>query len=174
MLSTLVMKPQDSVGRIGQRALSCGSRGGKRWFCVWCHPGEERKALHSIARAGFEAYLPLHVERDIHRHSRIVPLFPRYCFVRFDAAIDAWGAIRSCRGVGDLIRHEPGSPTPLPDSAIDELLERTSRRGIVDDPGDASRVALAGGRKQLWQGITALSAEDRSRLLVRLFGEGVA
>jgi hypothetical protein len=62
----------------------------------------------------------------------------------------------------------------LPDSAIDELLSRTSARGIVDDPGHSRPQEAPGGAKQLWRGITALSPEDRCRLLCRLFGDSVS
>jgi hypothetical protein len=145
----------------------------RRWHCAWTHPHDEHRALHSIAGAGFEAYLPLHLARDAYRHSRIGPLFPRYVFARFDVELDAWGAIAHCRGVGGLIRHGIGKPTPLPNHVIDELLARTSARGVVDDPGDARPQEAPGGPKRTWQRITALSPGDRTRLLLRLFGDTV-
>jgi hypothetical protein len=160
------------VGSLATPAVSCGSRPGRRWYCAWTHPHDEHRAFQSIAGLGCEAYLPLHFERDRHWHKRISPLFPRYVFVRFDAH-DPWGRILHCRGVGGLIRHEPDRPTPLPDAAILELLARTSSRGVVDDPGDARPLEAPGGAKRLWRGIGALSPEDRCRLLLRLFGEGV-
>jgi transcription antitermination factor NusG len=172
-MHALWLKTQESAGSIDQRALSCGSRGGRRWFCVWTHPQDEHRALHSIAGAGFEVYLPLHLERDRYRHQRVVPLFPRYLFPRFDAQQDAWGAIAHCRGVGGLIRQAAEHPVALPDAVIDELLARTSARGIVDDPGDARPVEAPHGVKRVWRSITALSAQDRCRVLCRLFGEGV-
>ncbi len=163
---------QESVGSVSQRALSCGSRGGRRWHCAWTHPHDEHRALHAITATGFEAYLPLHLERDTWRHTKIVPLFARYCFVAFDPDRDPWGAIASCRGVGGLIRHAPDRPTPLPDLAIAELLARTSARGVVDDIGNAGPQEPPHGVKPVWQGLGALTPENRCRLLLRLFGEG--
>jgi transcriptional antiterminator RfaH len=166
------------VGSLAGPAVYCGSRAGRRWagprwYCAWTHPHDEHRALHSIAGAGFEAYLPLHLDRDAYRRTRIGPLFPRYVFVRLDAERDPWGRILHCRGVGGLIRHEPDRPTPLPDAAILELLARTSARGVVDDPGDNAPQDAPYRRKSVWQDMTALDAAARTRLLVRLFGEGV-
>jgi hypothetical protein len=171
----LEIAPQETVRRLDPCAVSCGSRGtGLRWHCAWTHPHDEHRAHIAIACLGFEAYLPLHLERDIWRHTHIGPLFLRYVFVRFDSRRDAWGTIANCRGVGGLIRHAPDRPTPLPDIAIAELMARTSSRGVVDDPGDGSPVVMPDGHKPVWQGLGALSAENRSRLLLRLFGRVVA
>jgi len=145
---------------------------GIRWHCAWTHQQRERIAASAIQAQGFEAYLPLYLQlRQWSRHE-IVPLFPRYLMVRFDPDRDDWGRIRAARGVAGIIRHAADKPTPLPDHAILELLARTSTRGIVDDPGE-SPWEPPEGRKPLWQGLAALDAGGRSRLLVRLFGESV-
>ena len=166
----LEIAPQETVRSLDPCAISCGSRGaGLRWHCAWTHPNKEFVANRELLNQDFETYLPLHMEGR-----KVVPLFCRYVMVRFDADRDPWGVIMNTRGVGGLIRHAPDRPTPLPDIAIAELMARTSSRGVVDDPGDGSPVVMPDGHKPVWQGLGALNAENRSRLLLRLFGRVVA
>ena len=169
---SLASPQHDARRSLDPRPASCGSRSaGPRWHCAWTKQGREHDAEKNIRAQGFEAYLPMILVRYAWREA-ILPAFPRYVLVRFDADHDAWGAIANTRGVCGLIRHAADKPTPLPDHAITELLARTSTRGIVDDPGECPWEPPQ-GRKPLWQGLAALDAGGRSRLLVRLFGESV-
>lgn len=147
--------------------ISSGRRpDGPKWHCVWTLPAREHLALQALTEQGWTTYLPLHWER---RHCRIVPLFRRYLFCLFDAQHDAWGPVRHSRGVADLIRHDDGQPTPIPPGIVEDLQARTSPRGIVDDPGSAP-FPNPNVRRAHWQNITALSADARNTLLLRLFG----
>ena len=150
--------------------LSAPLSSGSRWFCAWVHEDEEHRAAQHLANQAFQTYLPLHVER----RSMIVPLFPGYLFVSFDPDVDPWGKIRSTRGVGGLIRHGTIRPTAIHHGVIEDLMARTSLRGVVDDPGDAPPVGIAGGVKASWRNLGALSKQDRVAVLYRLFGAGVA
>lgn len=161
----VIQTPQHDIGAARLAPLSCGSR----WFCAWVHEDEEQRATQHLNRQDFQTYLPLHVER----RSVIVPLFPGYLFVAFNPAADPWGKIRSTRGVGGLIQHGVGKPTPLPVGEIETLIARTSPRGVVDDPGERP-VSLAGGAKASWRNLGALSRDERLAVLYRLFGSGVA
>jgi transcription antitermination factor NusG len=166
--------PQHEPARsLDTSAVSCGSRHGPRWHCAWTKQGREQQAATSIAAAGFESYLPLHLERDGWKHVVIGPLFPRYVFARFSAEHDNWGCIPNLRGVCGLIRHGYDAPTPIPNYAIDELLARTSSRGIVDDPGERPYDGPGAGYRPVWQDMTGLDAGARLRLLLRLFGASV-
>ena len=159
-----VIQPnQHDVGAPRSSPMSCGSR----WFCAWVHEDEEHRAVQHLNRQAFQTYLPLLLERR-----QIIPLFPGYLFVAFDPAADPWGKIRSTRGVGGLIQHAIGKPTPLPIGEIEALIQRTSTRGVVDDPGSAPPVGLAGGVRQTWRNLGALSKQDRLAVLYRLFGAG--
>ena len=149
--------------------LSAPLSSGSRWHCAWTHEDAETIAARHLANQAFQTYLPLHVER----RSMIVPLFPGYLFVSFDPDVDPWGKIRSTRGVGGLIRHGTIRPTAIPPGVIEDLMARTSPRGVVDDPGDAPPVGLAGGVKAEWRNLGALSKQDRLAVLWRLFGDGV-
>jgi transcription antitermination factor NusG len=145
------------------------SGGCAQWHCVWTEPIREFLALCELREQGFHAYLPLHLDRHADRHAErncITPLFKRYLFVRFIAKSDPWGSILRTRGVVALITHGIGKPTPVAPGVVEELIARTSHRGVVDDPGDARKPAT----RQHWQNITALSADARTALLLRLFG----
>ena len=144
-----------------------------RWYCVFTEHRREQIASNAIRDACFETYLPIIRQQRALGRSEIVPCFPRYVMVRFDASRDDWGKITVSRGVAGIIRHAPGRPTPLPDYAIDELLARTSSRGIVDDPGERPYDGPGAGYRPVWQDMTGLDAGARLRLLLRLFGASV-
>ena len=150
-----------------------GLAAGVRWHCAWTAQQRETIAARAIKAAGFKSYLPLHLERYANRTSAIIPLFPRYCFVAFDADADAWGVIPNLRGVCGLIRHGYDKPTSLPAYAITELLARTSTRGVVDDPGETAWKPPGAGYSPVWQSMASLDAGSRCRLLYRLFGASV-
>jgi transcriptional antiterminator RfaH len=160
--------------------MSCGSRSGPRWFCVWTQPQAEYRALQNLIAQDWDCYLPLCLERGDRinrRPDRIVPLFSRYLFVQMDPARDPWGSIQHSFGVGGLIRHAPDRPTPVPHGVVEHLLARTSSRSVVDDPGDAPRsdiplgasVEVREGPMAGLRGIVTLSGPARCRVLLRLF-----
>jgi transcriptional antiterminator RfaH len=166
-------RPNEPPRSLATPGVSRGSRSGPRWHCAWTKHGRERQAATSITSAGFEAYLPLHLERTPCWHKLITPVFPRYVFLRFDPHADAWGVVQNLRGVCGLIRHGHDLPTALPDHAITELLARTSTRGIVDDPEERPYDGPGAGYRPIWQPMAGLDAGARARLLVRLFGASV-
>ena len=135
---------------------------GPRWHCVWTLVAAERRAADALQQLGWPVYLPLLWDRH---ESVAVPLFRRYLFVLFDPSVDAWGPIRSARGVFDLLRHRgDGLPIALPPGIVEDLQRRTSARGVVDDP---SGIVPARAR---WTNLTSLSAKERNTLLLQLFG----
>ncbi len=95
--------------------------------------------------------------------------FPRYLFVRL--TVLPWQPILSTRGIAGVICHGPGLPTPLPTAAVDELMARTSGRGVIDDQEEANYAPAMRGR---WHGLGSMTPADRTGLLLRLFGERVA
>jgi transcription antitermination factor NusG len=159
-------------------SVSSGSRTGARWHCAWTHFREERRAVLELRRRDFETYLPLRLDRQT-RCAEV--LFRGYVFLCFDPHQDPWGAIRSTPGVGGLICQAAGHPTPLPPGIVEHLVSRTSRRGVVDDPGDAPRalavgtaVGLVTGPMAGLRGICQWSDEARVRLLLSLLGREVS
>jgi len=166
--------------------LPCGCYPGPRWYVAWTEPQAELRATAAInARTPFATYLPLVRERDrSHRagappwHS--VPLWPRYLCVRFDATQDPWGTVWRLPAIGGLIRHAPMAPTPLPLGTVEDLMQRTSQRGCVDDIGDrapdmpvGSPVSLVGAFQGVPAHVGAASAPNRLRVLLSLFARVV-
>jgi transcriptional antiterminator RfaH len=103
------------------------------WFAVHTHPREEELAAEHLRRQGFDGYLPRYLKRRSHaRRVQMVPapLFPRYLFVNFDIATTAWRAIRSTRGVVDLVRNG-NHPIAVPDKIIAGIRERQDADGYV-------------------------------------------
>jgi transcriptional antiterminator RfaH len=105
----------------------------KLWYAVYTHPRNEPMAVDHLVRQGFDVYFPRYMKR--HSHAGRVswgpaPLFPRYIFVAFDALSSAWRAIRSTRGVNDLVRHGL-DPAPVPEFIIDEMRVREDENGLI-------------------------------------------
>lgn len=155
----------DSRARLASPAMSCGSR----WHCIVAQPLREQLACCELRAQGWTAYLPLHYEPgDRPGRARIVPLFPRYAFVAFSPN-DPWGGIRGTRGVVSLVSHGIGQPTPLPHGVVEDLIARTSERGVVDDMPDAGAGKPLQAGRGVWRSISALSADERLAVLQRLF-----
>lgn len=103
------------------------------WYVVYTQPRSEALASEHLARQGFEVFLPLYQKRRSHaRRVDIVPapLFPRYMFVSFDAGAAGWRAIRSTRGVIDLVRTGL-DPVPVSGAIIEEIQRRRDEQGFV-------------------------------------------
>lgn len=77
------------------------------WLLLQSKPRAEALARLHLQRQGFEVFLPRierHTPGPQGMRTRIEALFPRYLFIRGDAATAAWSAIRSTRGVSALVR----------------------------------------------------------------------
>jgi transcriptional antiterminator RfaH len=103
------------------------------WHVVQTHAHAEAKAQMHLARQGFETYLPRYLKRR--RHARRVEtvasaLYPRYLFVRFDAAIHRWRAIQSTVGVARLVSNGD-SPAAIDGSIIGGLKGREDSQGFI-------------------------------------------
>jgi transcription antitermination factor NusG len=136
-----------------------------RWHCVATKYGQQTAAEAALAAAGWPVFFPLHLDR---RTQRIGPLWPGYGAVAFDLDEPHWPAIYRTHGIFTILSNDR-RPVPFPAGIIEELIARTSPRRIVDDPGSAPFPDPAPTR-QHWQNITALSADARTALLLRLFG----
>jgi hypothetical protein len=118
---------------------------------------------------GFEAFMPLHLDPGFRPTpvAHISLLFRGYLLIRFNPGADPWRRIYRSRGIAGIIGQTTDRPTPIGVGIIEELIARTSARGILDDPADAPPVEV---ERQHWQDITRLSATARAELLLRLFG----
>lgn len=105
----------------------------KDWYAVYTQPRNELMASEHLARQGFEIFFPRYLKRRSHaRRIEFVPapLFPRYLFTRFDVNDAGWRAVRSTRGVIDLVRNGI-DPVKLPPGVIDQMRARQGDDGYV-------------------------------------------
>ncbi len=151
-----------------------------RWYVVHTQPQAEARALWHLENQGLQSFLPRVTE--LRRHARqerpmLVPLFPRYLFVRFDLDMTHWRAINGTRGVVSLLAN--GScPLPVPHGVVEALLTKCDPRGTT--PLAAMGIFTKGLRVRIKLGaftgqtgeITEILAQgsDRVNVLLTLLG----
>ena len=78
-----------------------------RWYVVHSKPSAEAVAQTNLERQGYQVYLPRLVQSVLwrqQRRERIVPLFPRYLFLRLQEGSQPLGPVRSSVGVAGVVR----------------------------------------------------------------------
>ena len=96
------------------------------WFALWTRSRHEQVVREQIERKHIDAFLPTipRWSRWKDRKKKIDwPLFPGYCFARFDE--EQTLAILKCSGVVSIVSFE-GKPAAIPDheiSSIRQLVE---------------------------------------------------
>ena len=91
------------------------------WYAIWTRSRHEQVVREQIERKGFEAFLPTVTKwsRWKDRKKKIDwPLFPGYCFARFDPAERL--PILKCTGVVNIVSFD-GDIVPIPDFEIDGI-----------------------------------------------------
>lgn len=97
------------------------------WYAVQCKPMEDERAEINLERQGFDVFRPRARVRKRQRGRMVTreeSLFPRYLFLSLEPGVDNYYPIRSTRGVLGLVRFGM-YPTPVPDTVIDYIRERT-------------------------------------------------
>ena len=92
-----------------------------QWFAIWTRSRHEQVVREQIERKKFDAFLPTITRwsRWKDRKKRVEwPLFPGYCFARFDPE-DALSILK-CSGVVNIISCE-GKPAPIPAYEVDSI-----------------------------------------------------
>jgi transcriptional antiterminator NusG len=92
-----------------------------RWFAIWTRSRHEHMVREQLERKGYEAFLPTIPKwsRWKDRKKKIDwPLFPGYCFARFDAE-DRMPVVK-CIGVVNIVS-SAGEISPIPDAEIDGI-----------------------------------------------------
>jgi transcriptional antiterminator RfaH len=105
----------------------------KRWYAIYTQPRNEDLAAAHLSRQSFDVFFPRYIKRRSHARKIDVvpaPLFPRYLFASFDPNESRWRAIRSTRGVIDLVRNGL-DPVSVPHEIIDEIRARQDTDGFV-------------------------------------------
>jgi transcription termination/antitermination protein NusG len=92
-----------------------------QWFAVWTRSRHEQVVREQLERKNFDAFLPTITRwsRWKDRKKKIDwPLFPGYCFVRFDPADTL--PILKCTGVVNIVSFE-GKPAPIPEYELESI-----------------------------------------------------
>src|SRR5918995_2342059 len=92
------------------------------WFAVWTRSRHEQAAREQIAEKGLEVFLPTVTRwsRWKDRRKKVDwPLFPGYCFARFEPAERL--SVLKCAGVVSIVSIN-GEIVPIPDAEIDGLM----------------------------------------------------
>ena len=103
------------------------------WFAIWTRSRAEKSVLDQLVRKDIEAFLPtmLRVSRWKDRRKEVDwPLFPGYCFARFDPHNTL--PILTCAGVAKIVSFN-GVPAPIPHSEI-EVVQRLVNSSFKFDP----------------------------------------
>lgn len=150
-----------------------GADGGPRWYVVRTHARREAGAEAQLRRQGFLAFLP-RVDATRRRGSQFrtspAPLFPRYLFVRFDAARDRWRSINGTIGVASLLSMGE-RPQPVPTGLVEALIGREAS-GVAAGfavRGDVVRV-IAGPFTGMVGRIETEQPAGRVRILMDILG----
>jgi transcription antitermination factor NusG len=91
------------------------------WYAVWTRSRHEQVVREQLERKGLEAFLPTITKwsRWKDRKKQVDwPLFPGYCFVRFDGA-DRLSVLK-CTGVVNIVSFD-GDIAPIPEHEIESI-----------------------------------------------------
>jgi transcription antitermination factor NusG len=146
-----------------------------RWLAVQVKVGREFAASASVRNRGYDDFLPLYeCKEGPGGRVKQVPLFPGYCFVRFDAD-NKYPIVKA----PDVIRlvGTSSSPTPVEDSEI-EALRITHRTGTKCQPcafvDIGQRVQISNGSLAGLRGIVVrVKHQQRLVITVQLLRQSV-
>jgi transcriptional antiterminator RfaH len=150
-----------------------------RWLLIFTKPAAERTAQANLERQGYHVYYPRLLLPALRRGrwvDRIVPLFPRYLFVRIDSKSQSMGPLRSTIGVSSVVRFGQDAAI-VPEGIVESLqgwadpssgLHRlTSRRPLKA----GTRVSVIAGAFEGLDGIFEREiGEDRAIILLEVLG----
>jgi len=103
------------------RASSPEPRDPAQWFAIWTRSRHEQVVREQLERKNIDAFLPTlpRWSRWKDRKKKIDwPLFPGYCFARFDP--DEALPVLKVPGVVNIVSFE-GKPAPIPEYEIDSI-----------------------------------------------------
>lgn len=94
---------------------------GPLWYAIWTRSRHEKMVRDQLAKKSVEVFLPTigKWSRWKDRKKKIEwPLFPGYCFARFDATNRL--PVLTCDGVVQIVGVE-GVPSPIPEVEVDSI-----------------------------------------------------
>lgn len=148
------------------------------WFAVWTRSRAEKAVHEQLSRKGVEVFLPTAPRWSRWKDRRKLidwPLFPGYCFARFDPADTL--RVLTCSGVATVVSFD-GRLAPVPDEEVDAV-RRLVTSDLQYDPcpfvKEGARVEVIHGPLK---GVTGLLVKKdrhaRLVLSVELIGRAVA
>ncbi len=149
------------------------------WFAIWTRSRHEQVVRDQLGQKQIEAFLPTVTRwsRWKDRRKKVdFPLFPGYCFARFDPA-NALSVLK-CVGVVNIISFD-GKPAPIPAAEIDSI-RRLVTSELQYDPCPMMRegqmVEVVHGPLKGIAGRLARKDAHRARLVlsVDLIGQAVS
>ncbi len=151
---------------------------GVGWYAVWTRSRHEQVVCEQISRKRYEAFLPTITRwsRWKDRKKKIDwPLFPGYCFARFDPAEAV--AILKCTGVVNIVSFE-GKPASIPENEIESIRTLVTSE-LQYDPCPLIREGMMvevrhGALKGVVGRLIRKGAHARLILSVELIGQGVS
>jgi transcriptional antiterminator RfaH len=158
-------------------ALAREPEAGARWYVAETLPRKEALAMEHLRRQAFQGFCPRFRKLRSHARKReqvLVPLFPNYVFIRYDAARQPWRSINGTIGVRQLIGSERNRPEAMPGAAMQYILSRCDDglvTRLVDEPrtGQAVRI-LSGPFADSLASIEALDDRGRVSVLLDILG----
>lgn len=149
-----------------------------QWYAIWTRSRHEKVVREQLEQKAIEAFLPTigKWSRWKDRKKKIDwPLFPGYCFARFDAQNRL--PVLTCDGVVQIIGVD-GVPSPIPAFEV-EGIRQLVQSDLQYDPcplvkeGDMVRV-VSGPLKGVVGRLTRKGAHARLMLSVDLIGQAVS
>jgi transcriptional antiterminator NusG len=163
------------VREAGRPLVSSGSTA---WYAIWTRSRHEQVVREQLERKGVEAFLPTIPKwsRWKDRKKKIDwPLFPGYCFARFDNRERL--PILKCAGVVNIVAFD-GDIVPIPDFEI-EGIRRLVQSDLQFDPCPLIREGMMvevvhGPLKGVVGRLQRKGAHARLILAVDLIGQAVS
>jgi transcription termination/antitermination protein NusG len=148
------------------------------WYAIWTRSRHEQMVREQLERKGYPAFLPTIPKwsRWKDRKKKIDwPLFPGYCFARFD--VDERLLILKCAGVVSIVSFD-GDIAPIPDVEIDGI-RRLVESDLQYDPCPLIREGamvevVHGPLKGVVGRLLRKGAHARLMLAVDLIGQAVS
>jgi transcriptional antiterminator RfaH len=149
------------------------------WYLVQTKPSGESTAASNLERQGYEVYYPRlirTVRRAGYRREAVVPLFPRYLFVRLSNLQQSLAPVRSTLGVAGVVRFGLDYAM-VPSSVVHGLICRADpvsglhRLNVSKSLPRGARIRIAEG---VFRGLEGLFERDlgvdRVLVLLQLLG----
>ena len=159
-------------------AILASSAAVSAWYAIWTRSRHEQVVRDQIAKKGLESFLPMIARwsRWKDRKKKVDwPLFPGYCFARFDP--NQRLPILSCSGVVSIVAFN-GEIAPIPEHEI-EGIRRLVESDLQFDPcpliHEGMMVEVIGGPlKGVVGRLVRKGAHARLVLAVDLIGQAVS